>query len=87
MVTGLVLLKIIVKENLKKIQDLIQIYLIIEKQNIMAVNLLSKPKHQPADIIFDYYTIEDYDANKPFAEQDFAEFRMHLQTEETDINL
>lgn len=54
---------------------------------IMAVNLLSKPKHQPADFIFDYYTIEDYDANKPFAEQDFAEFRMHLQTEETDINL
>ncbi len=54
---------------------------------IMAVNLLSKPKHQPTDFIFDYYTIEDYDANKPFAEQDFAEFKMRTQSEETDINL
>ena len=51
----------------------------------VLVNLLSKPK--PTDYIFDYYTIEDYDANKPFAEQEFAEFKMHLQTEETDINL
>lgn len=47
---------------------------------MMVVNLLSKPK--PTDYIFDYYTIEDYDANKPFAEQEFAEFKMHLQTEE-----
>lgn len=54
---------------------------------MLVFNLLSKPKPNPADFIFDYYTIEDYDANKPFAEQDFAEFRMHLQTEETDINL
>ena len=54
---------------------------------IMAVNLLSKPKHQPADSIFDYYTIEDYDANKPFAEQDFAEFKMRTQSEEPDNNL
>ena len=52
---------------------------------MMVVNLLSKPK--PAKYIFDYYTIEDYDANKPSAEQEFAEFKMHLQTEETDINL
>lgn len=52
---------------------------------VMAFNLLSKPK--PTDYIFDYYTIEDYDANKPSAEQEFAEFKMHLQTEETDINL
>ena len=52
---------------------------------VMAINLLSKPK--PTDYIFDYYTIEDYDANKPSAEQEFAEFKMHLQTEETDINL
>ena len=51
----------------------------------VLVNLLSKPK--PAKYIFDYYTIEDYDANKPSAEQEFAEFKMHLQTEETDINL
>ena len=54
---------------------------------ILVLNLLSKPKPNPADFIFDYYTIEDYDANKPFAEQDFAEFKMRLQTEETDINL
>ena len=52
---------------------------------VMAFNLLSKPK--PTDYIFDYYTIEDYDANKPSAEQEFAEFKMHLQTEETDTNL
>ncbi len=47
---------------------------------MMVINLLSKPK--PTDYIFDYYTIEDYDANKPFAEQEFAEFKIHLQTEE-----
>ena len=52
---------------------------------VMAFNLLSKPK--PTDYIFDYYTIEDYDANKPFAEQEFAEFKLHIQAEETDINL
>ena len=54
---------------------------------MIVVNLLSKPKSTPADFIFDYYTIEDYDANKPFAEQDFAEFKMHSQTEETDTDL
>ena len=52
---------------------------------VMAFNLLSKSK--PTDYIFDYYTIEDYDANKPSAEQEFAEFKMQLQTEETDVNL
>lgn len=52
---------------------------------VMAFNLLTKPK--PTEYIFDYYTIEDYDANKPFAEQDFAEFKMHSLSEETDINL
>ena len=52
---------------------------------MMVVNLLSRPK--PTDYIFDYYTIEDYDANKPSAEQEFAEFKMHLQTEETYTNL
>ena len=51
----------------------------------VLINLLSKPK--PTDYIFDFYTMEDYDANKPSAEQEFAEFKMHLQTEETDINL
>lgn len=54
---------------------------------MIAVNLLSKPKPTPADSIFDYYTIEDYDANKPFAEQDFAEFMIRSQTEETDTDL
>ena len=51
----------------------------------VLVNLLSKPK--PTDYIFDYYTIEDYDANKPYAEQEFAEFKMRTQTEITNINL
>ena len=54
---------------------------------VMAINLLSKPKPNPADFIFDYYTIEDYDANKPFAEQDYAEFILRSQSKETDINL
>ena len=54
---------------------------------VMAINLLSKPKPKPADFIFDYYTIEDYDANKPFAEQEFAEFILRSQSEETDTNL
>jgi hypothetical protein len=54
---------------------------------IFAFNWFSKPEPEPADFIFDYYTIEDYDANKPSAEQEFAEFKMHLQTEEMDINL
>ena len=54
---------------------------------VIAINLLSKPKPNPTDFIFDYYTIEDYDANKPFAEQDFAEFKLLLQTEETNIDL
>lgn len=52
---------------------------------VMAFNLLSKPK--PTDYIFDYYTIEDYDANRPFAEQDLAEFKMRIQSENTEINL
>ena len=54
---------------------------------VLVINLLSKPQSKPADFIFDYYTIEDYDANKPFAEQDFAEFKMRTQSELTDINL
>lgn len=52
---------------------------------VMAFNLLSKPK--PTDYIFDHYTIEDYDANRPFAEQDLAEFKMRIQSENTEINL
>ncbi|MBR5910479.1 MAG: zf-HC2 domain-containing protein [Bacteroidales bacterium] len=51
----------------------------------LIVNLLPKPK--PANRIIDFYTIEDYDANKPYAEQEFAEFKMRSQTEETNINL
>ena len=52
---------------------------------IFAFNLFSKP--EPADFILDNYTIEDYDANKPLAEQDFAEFKMRSQTKETDTDL
>lgn len=52
---------------------------------VMAFNLLSKPK--PTNYIFDYYTIEDYDANKPSAEQEFAEFKTRTQAEITNINL
>lgn len=52
---------------------------------VLIVNLLPKPK--PTNRIIDYYTIEDYDANKPYAEQEFAEFKMRSQTEETNINL
>ncbi len=51
----------------------------------MIVNLLPKPK--PTNRIIDFYTIEDYDANKPYAEQEFAEFKMRTQTEKTNINL
>ena len=54
---------------------------------IFAFNWFSKPKPEPADFIFDYYTIDDYDANRPFAEQDFAEFKMRSQPEETDTDL
>ena len=51
----------------------------------LIVNLLPKPK--PTNRIIDYYTIEDYDANKPYAEQEFAEFKMRTQAEITNINL
>ena len=51
----------------------------------LIVNLLPKPK--PTNRIIDFYTIEDYDANKPYAEQEFAEFKMRTQTEITNINL
>ena len=51
----------------------------------LIVNLL--PKQKPTNRIIDFYTIEDYDANKPYAEQEFAEFKMRSQTEETDTNL
>ena len=52
---------------------------------MLVANLLSKPK--PTHRIIDFYTIEDYDANKPYAEQEFAEFKMRTQTEITNINL
>ncbi len=52
---------------------------------MLVVNLMPKPK--PANRIIDFYTIEDYDANKPYAEQEFAEFKMRTQTEITNINL
>ena len=52
---------------------------------MLVVNLMSKPK--PTNRIIDYYTIEDYDANKPYAEQEFAEFKLRTQTEIANINL
>ena len=51
----------------------------------LIVNLL--PKQKPTNRIIDFYTIEDYDANKPYVEQEFAEFKMRTQTEITNINL
>ncbi len=51
----------------------------------LLINLL--PKQKPTNRIIDFYTIEDYDANKPYAEQEFAEFKMRTQTEITNINL
>ncbi len=54
---------------------------------VVVVNLLPKPQPKPADFIFDYYTVEDYDANKPFAEQEFADFKMRTQAEEKYTNL
>ena len=50
----------------------------------LLINLLSKTK--PTNRIIDFYTIEDYDANKPYAEQEFAEFKMRTQKEITNIN-
>lgn len=41
---------------------------------ILLIIKFSKPKTNCDDFIFDYYTIDDYDANKPFPEQDLAVF-------------
>lgn len=41
---------------------------------ILLVIKFSKPKTNDNEFIFDYYTIGDYDANKPFPEQDLAVF-------------
>lgn len=41
---------------------------------ILLIIKFSKPKTNCNEFIFDYYTIDDYDANKPFPEQDLAVF-------------
>ncbi len=41
---------------------------------VLLIIKFSKPKTNCNDFIFDYYTIDDYDANKPFPEQDLAVF-------------
>ena len=40
----------------------------------------SRPK--PIEPFYDYYTIEEYDANKPFSEQELALYEMKSQLEE-----
>ena len=44
---------------------------------ILLVIKFSKPKTNDNEFIFDYYTIGDYDANKPFPEQDLAVFDVY----------
>ena len=47
----------------------------------VIVNLVnSRPK--PIEPFYDYYSIEEYDANKPFSEQKFAFYEMKSQLEE-----
>lgn len=41
---------------------------------ILLIIKFSKPETNCNEFIFDYYTIGDYDANKPFPEQDLAVF-------------
>lgn len=41
---------------------------------VLLIIKFSKPKTNCNEFIFDYYTIDDYDANKPFPEQDLAVF-------------
>lgn len=41
---------------------------------VLLIIKFSKPETNNNEFIFDYYTIDDYDANKPFPEQDLAVF-------------
>lgn len=41
---------------------------------VLLIIKFSKPETNCNEFIFDYYTIDDYDANKPFPEQDLAVF-------------
>ncbi len=41
---------------------------------VLLIIKFSKPKTNCNEFIFDDYTIDDYDANKPFPEQDLAVF-------------
>ncbi len=44
---------------------------------ILLIIKFSKPETNCDGFIFDYYTIDDYDANKPFPEQDLAVFDIY----------
>ncbi len=44
---------------------------------ILLIIKFSKPKTNCNEFIFDDYTIDDYDANKPFPEQDLAVFDIY----------
>lgn len=44
---------------------------------ILLIIKFSKPKTNCNEFIFDYYTIDDYDANKPFPEHDLAVFDIY----------
>lgn len=44
---------------------------------VLLIIKFSKPKTNCNEFIFDYYTIDDYDANKPFPEQDLAVFDIY----------
>lgn len=44
---------------------------------VLLIIIFSKPKTNCNEFIFDYYTIDDYDANKPFPEQDLAVFDIY----------
>lgn len=44
---------------------------------VLLIIKFSKPKTNCNEFIFDDYTIDDYDANKPFPEQDLAVFDIY----------
>lgn len=44
---------------------------------VLLIVKFAKPKPNDNEFIFDYFTIEDYDANKPFPEQDLAVYDIY----------
>lgn len=44
---------------------------------VLLIVKFAKPKPNENEFIFDYYTIEDYDANKPYPEQDLAVYDIY----------